>query len=68
MFLPDWFECDTCMSELRHHVDVTPHKFYELLEEELHQLFYAGIAGVKLKGDLLMSRGDQKGKEFDLGL
>ena len=44
------------------------HKFYELLEEELHQLFYVGIAGGKLKGVLLMSRGDQKGKEFDLGL
>ena len=43
-------------------------KFYELLEDELSKLFYTGIAGGKLKGALLMTRADQKGKEFDLGL
>ena len=43
-------------------------KFYELLEEELNDLFFTGIAGGKFKGALLMSRADQKGKEFDLGL
>ena len=43
-------------------------KFYRLLEEELSELFYKGIAGGKLKGALLMTRADQKGKEFDLGL
>ena len=43
-------------------------KFYRLLEEELNDLFYKGIAGGKLKGALLMTRADQKGKEFDLGL
>ena len=43
-------------------------KFYELLEEELNELFYEGIAEGALKGALLMSRADQKGKEFDLGL
>ena len=43
-------------------------KFYQLLEEELNELFYQGIAGGALKGALLMTRADQKGKEFDLGL
>ena len=43
-------------------------KFYRLLEEELNVLFYQGIAGGKLKGALIMTRADQKGKEFDLGL
>ena len=43
-------------------------KFYQLLEEELNELFYTGVAGGKLKGALLMTRADQKGKEFDLGL
>ena len=43
-------------------------KFYGLLEEELIELFDRGIAGGKLKGALLMTRADQKGKEFDLGL
>ena len=43
-------------------------KFYRLLEEELNVLFYQGIAGGKLKGALVMTRADQKGKEFDLGL
>ena len=44
------------------------HKFYSILEDELHQLYYKGIAGGKLKGALVMLRADQKGKEFDLGL
>ena len=43
-------------------------KFYELLEDELHELYYDGIDGGKLKGALVMARADQKGKEFDLGL
>ena len=43
-------------------------KFYDLLVEELNDLFYKGIADGKLKGALVMSRADQKGKEFDLGL
>ena len=43
-------------------------KFYELLEEELHKLYYIGIADGALKGALVMLRNDQKGKEFDLGL
>ena len=43
-------------------------KFYQLLEDELNELFYTGIAEGKLKGALLMTRADQKGKEFDLGL
>jgi hypothetical protein len=43
-------------------------KFYELLEDELHELYYTGIAGGALKGALVMLRNDQKGKEFDLGL
>ena len=43
-------------------------KFYQLLEEELNFLFYTGVAGGKLKGALLLSRADQKGREFDLGL
>ena len=43
-------------------------KFYQLLEDELNELFYKGIAGGKLKGALVMTRADQKGKEFDLGL
>ena len=43
-------------------------KFYALLEEELNELYYTGIAGGNLKGALLMVRADQKGKEFDLGL
>ena len=34
----------------------------------MNELFYTGIAGGKLKGALLMTRADQKGKEFDLGL
>ena len=44
------------------------HKFYELLEDELNELYYKGIDGGKLKGALVMVRADQKGKEFDLGL
>ena len=43
-------------------------KFYELLEDELHKLYYTGIVGGDLKGALVMLRNDQKGKEFDLGL
>ena len=43
-------------------------KFYALLEEELNELYYNGIAEGKLKGALIMLRADQKGKEFDLGL
>ena len=43
-------------------------KFYALLEEELNQLYYTGVARGKLKGALIMVRADQKGKEFDLGL
>ena len=43
-------------------------KFYTLLEEELNELYYTGIAGGNLKGALIMVRADQKGKEFDLGL
>ena len=43
-------------------------KFYNLLEEELSDLYYTGIAGGRLKGALIMLRNDQKGKEFDLGL
>ena len=43
-------------------------KFYDLLEEELNELYYQGIKGGKLKGALIMVRADQKGKEFDLGL
>lgn len=44
------------------------HKFYALLEQELNELYYTGIAGGNLKGALIMVRADQKGKEFDLGL
>ena len=44
------------------------HKFYALLEDELAELYYTGIAGGDLKGALIMVRADQKGKEFDLGL
>ena len=47
---------------------VSARKFYELLSEELHKLYYTGIAGGALKGALVMMRNDQKGKEFDLGL
>ena len=43
-------------------------KFYALLEDELNELFFSGIAGGQLKGALIMVRADQKGKEFDLGL
>ena len=43
-------------------------KFYRLLEDELTELYYKGIAHGELKGALLMVRSDQKGKEFDLGL
>ena len=43
-------------------------KFYKLLEEELNELYYGGVAGGALKGALVMLRNDQKGKEFDLGL
>lgn len=43
-------------------------KFYELLEDELHTLYYTGIAGGDLRGAVVMLRNDQKGKEFDLGL
>jgi hypothetical protein len=43
-------------------------KFYELLVDELNELYNAGIAGGALKGALVMLRNDQKGKEFDLGL
>lgn len=41
-------------------------KFYGILEQELDELYYEGIAGGKLKGALVMVRADQKGKEFDL--
>ena len=44
------------------------YKFYAILEQELDELYYEGIAGGKLKGALVMVRADQKGKEFDLGL
>ena len=44
------------------------HKFYALLEQELNELYYTGLAGGNLKGALVMVRADQKGKEFDLGL
>ena len=44
------------------------HKFYALLEDELSELYHTGIAGGDLKGALIMVRGDQKGKEFYLGL
>ena len=44
------------------------HKFYGLLEDELNELYFTGVAGGKLKGALVMVRADQKGKEFDLGL
>ena len=43
-------------------------KFNELLEDELNKLYCAEIADGTLKGDLVMLRNDQKGKEFDLGL
>ena len=43
-------------------------KFYDLLIDELEELYYTGVAEGALKGALVMLRNDQKGKEFDLGL